>query len=575
VSTDTNGAPFSYLFRKYPGIRFLCWFSAGLLLFIVSFLVHASIRHTPELYSVTPPVGSPGDMVVLDGMYFGDSRVSNFVQIGTERLTSSSYISWTDTQIKLMLPANVQNGLVSVQVAGKKSNPVMFANKTTIPVIVPPNPHTTYPMISSLSAATVSTGQLLTITGSNFGDVRGTSDVYFRTDHANLSTATNSTGQGISPADNWDYIPASADNYDYEYWSDSEIRVRVPDGAVSGNLFVKTEKGSSAFQKITLSTAAGTKKFSSGKTYLIQLSADVSDARIQKDSNAMLTLHVPRPVTLSTQPTVAMTECVPAPVLANYRNTVIHQAPFSQFTDTKKRFRQTFMISVYTLETEVNVRKVAPFSEKKRLLYTANIQSDDCVPASAPQVTQLAKEIIKQEKNPYKQAQLVYKFFLSQYTLLSRVRTGDVSPLDLISSKQGDAYDFAVIYTAVLRSLKIPAKPVSGIVVDSQLQPHTHWWCEFYIENFGWVPVDPAMGSGLQYIQFQQVADPAEFYFGSIDSRHVAFSDSWNNIKPALVSNKTVHRPRSYALQSIWEESTAGADEYSSYWNDPTIIGVY
>ena len=75
-------------------------------------------------------------MVVLDGMYFGDSRVSNFVQIGTERLTSSSYISWTDTQIKLMLPANVQNGLVSVQVAGKKSNPVMFANKTTIPVIV-------------------------------------------------------------------------------------------------------------------------------------------------------------------------------------------------------------------------------------------------------------------------------------------------------------------------------------------------------------------------------------------------------------------------------------------------------
>ena len=129
--------------------------------------------------------------------------------------------------------------------------------------------------------------------------------------------------------------------------------------------------------------------------------------------------------------------------------------------------------------------------------------------------------------------------------------------------------------TSLLRSLKIPAKIMSGVLVDSDLKTRNHWWNEFYIENFGWIPVDLALGAGLEYSYFHHSEDKEKYYFGNLDSQHVLFSSDWNVIKPSLSNNKIVYRPRSYALQNIWEESTDGTDSYSSFWNNPVVLGVY
>ena len=49
-----------------------------------------------------------------------------------------------------------------------------------------------------------------------------------------------------------------------------------------------------------------------------------------------------------------------------------------------------------------------------------------------------------------------------------------------------------------------------------------------------------------------------------------------NVIKQTISQNsKIVYRPKTYALQSIWEESSEGNVNYSSLWNDPIVLGLY
>ncbi|MBO7612987.1 MAG: hypothetical protein IKQ23_03820 [Treponema sp.] len=59
-----------------------------------------------------------------------------------------------------------------------------------------------------------------------------------------------------------------------------------------------------------------------------------------------------------------------------------------------------------------------------------------------------------------------------------------------------------------------------------------------------------------------------------MDNQHIIFSRGWTQIKPSLLNSKIVYRPRTYALQSVWEEASDSMLNYSSLWNNPTIIGI-
>ncbi|QTQ14566.1 IPT/TIG domain-containing protein [Treponema parvum] len=558
---------FSYAFRKYPLFRTLVWLLLIMIVFGSAAVINMHFVSEPLLKSVNPSIGSPGDVLVLKGDHFGSTRNTGFVEIGGERLTASSYLSWADDEIKLVLPSNVQEGLVIVDVSGKRSNPGVFTNETTVPVTVRSDQISKIPVIIGLSHGTAATGQKISITGANFGDIRGDSCVFFKTSRS--SSLPSDSNLSLNTAD---MLPANQDDYDYEFWSDTEISVRVPDGAISGNVTVKTPEGLSRPQPITIANR-GKKTFSNGKTYLVQVSADI--ANVKATSNSSLTLHIPRPNILSSQPAVEMTECNPQPLLDNYRNTVIHQVEFKELKDNKKQFTQNFMVQVYEISCEINKDQVRPFSDKERPLYAGNIKANPYVPSDSDAVKELGLYVVKKESNPYVQARLVYDYLIENFTLSDVASSKDFALETILQQKQADAYDLTVLFTAMLRSLGVPAKMMSGILVDARLKTQNHWWSEFYIENFGWVPVDPGLGAGMGYEAFHPVENKKEYYFGNLDSQHIVFSTGWEILKPYMVNNKIVYRPRSYALQNIWEEASAGTDSYSSFWNVPVVLGLY
>lgn len=562
---------FQRLFRRSPLVRTLCWVISLLLVIGLVAFIGRNVKRKPVVTTIDPAVGSPGDIMVISGENFGSSRGSSYVELGGSRITASGYLAWTESQIKIILPSNVQDGLVIVGTTAGRSQPEFFANEAGIPVSVRPDVQTTVPTIDTIAPETVSVGQLVTITGTNFGSVRGTSLVYFTAKRDSIATPTaNTNADGSSKTE---FISCSENDFDYEFWSDTEIHVRVPDGADNGQLYVQTAKGASPYRKYLLNLDAGQKTYTGKRTYIIQVSADIANAVSSAD--ATVTLYVPRPTVTSFQPTVDLTECFPEPLIKDDRRVIIHQKSLSQLINRKQRFTQNFVVSNYTVTNGIKNQRILPFVDTKRLLYTTYTSGDQLVPAKNAAVESLRDKILGTAKNPYTQARLIYDYLITNYKLENTVRTGNINVIDMLNKHEGDAYDFAIMYTALCRSAGIPAIPVSGILVEDKSVSRNHWWTEIYFENYGWFPVDVSLAAGLEYKPFAQINDPRNYYFGNLDSQHIAFSRGWNDIKPSLVGSKTVYRPRTYALQSIWEEATIGTTSYSSLWNDPVILGIY
>jgi len=563
---------YKLLIKKYPAARVISSLLIIALALGLSLIIGHNSKKIPVIDYIDPSVGLPGEVLTIYGSDFGDTRESSYVELAGSRLTSSGYISWSDKEIKVTLPSNVQDGLVIVGTSSGISEPSFFANKSGIPIAVRSDPNTTTPVIKEIFPSNAAVGQLITITGSNFGSLRGTSSVLFSTKREN--TAANKNANSLTYAsDDSEYISASETEYDYELWSDTEIHVRVPDGAATGSLFVKTSKGTSDYENFNVSTNAGTKSYTSRRIYVMQLSADVTAGILEED--ASITLYIPRPQISSMQPSAEVSEFYPDPLIKNDPRDYIYQSSLNSLPNGKERFSQNFVITVYQVNSQIKEANIARFTNTNRLLYTTYTQADSSIPSNSATISALKDKIIGKQRNPYNQAKLIYNYILENYTLLSKPREGNVSIMDLPEKKKGDAYDFTMLFVTLCRNAGIPAVPISGVLVENGSTTKTHWWAEIYFENFGWFPVDIALGAGASFNSFTQIEDPKTYYFGNMDSQHIAISRGFNQIKGSLLNSKTVYRPRTYALQSIWEETSSSNANYSSLWNNPVILGIY
>ncbi len=558
----------SYFFRKYPIVRFFSILIVIGIIFVSFVIFDRKNKVVPYIESIVPSVGMPGDVVLINGKNFGNARDISFVEFSGNKLTASSYISWSDNCIKLVLPANVQDGLVVVGVNGELSNATLFANAVDIPVPVEKSVMSTKPTITSVGVEKARIGDLISINGNNFGESRNNSKVLFTIDY-DKNIEENDLKSIASLTE--DMVVCQDDMYDF--WSNNEIKVRVPDGACSGVIVVEVGEEKSEPVNFVVDSSVGKKRFSNKKIYLLQYSADVAD--VVTTDVSTITFRCPIPCTMASQPTVEITETVPEPILTNYQNNLIHQITKSMNNTPKTVFKQTFVLPVYKVDSSVNVAKVVALKKDDVERFASYLRPDEIIPCDDERVVALGKEIVKKEKNVYKQAKLVYEYMCENFKILNTIRKAESNPLDMFSDKFGDAYDFSVMYCAIMRSLGIPCVTDSGILVGKNMETRAHWWNEIYINGLGWIFVDVALGAGLEYEKWLDDAEDNMFYFGNMDNHHICFSRGWTQLKPFSKDNKIVQHPRSFALQSIWEEASEETAKYSSFWSVPVVKGVY
>jgi hypothetical protein len=265
------------------------------------------------------------------------------------------------------------------------------------------------------------------------------------------------------------------------------------------------------------------------------------------------------------------------PFMENYRGVSLFQMQNIQ-AGANTGVTLSYLVEVYAVETDIRSQSVrltgiAGNTAEASPVQAAYTVSSPLIPSDDPRIKEKSTAITGREQNPYLRAQRIYRYLLEeggiQWTML------EGGALEALENKQADPYMATLHFCALARASGIPAIPVAGVLLDRSRQFSRHYWAEFWVEGFGWVPVDPALGSGAAPDSFILRADRANYYFGNLDNQRISFSRGFTTLSQMDPRGRVAIRNRDYALQNLWEEAVGGLESYSSLWSDVTINGVY
>ncbi|GHV69970.1 hypothetical protein AGMMS49928_15310 [Spirochaetia bacterium] len=528
---------------------------------VLTILLSGCAEKTPLITAIDPRIGKSGETLSIYGENFGDERDVSYITIAGTPPTSSSYLFWRDDYITVRIPELGGSGLIYVHRGKVKSNAVLFSNEDAIPRPVQGEDSAQRLRIVSVEPASGAVGTLVTIKGEGFGSSREGAGVFFSW-NAESSSAVPVETQAPNLVE---VFEAEAG---YELWSDREIRVRVPDGAISGNLEIRSPRGNSRPEFFEITGKPGAKTLKDKRTYTISYSTDI---RVMDSTTPnALYLWIPRPALSASQRNVKLLSRSREPFVELLRGTSLFQlnnlAPLAE-----ENISLSYIVEVYAVETDIRPQAIKPDTPSPlRNTYT---RPSALIPSDTTEIKNQVNAIIGRERNAYLKARSIYQWIVGQVEIDTTFKTGGV--LEALEEKKADSYQSALLFCALARAAGIPALPVAGVLVDRLRHTHRHYWAEFWIEGFGWVPVDPALGAGAVPEDFGGREDSAVYYFGSTDNQRIAFSRGQGELSRMDMKGRAVSRNRDYALQNLWEEAAGGLESYSSLWSDVTITGMY
>lgn len=161
---------------------------------------------------------------------------------------------------------------------------------------------------------------------------------------------------------------------------------------------------------------------------------------------------------------------------------------------------------VATININVNfdaITTIYPYdtSSKEYIENTGNITT--CVLPHHPHIESVANEIWSQSTDIIDYARRCYEYTATHLNYLN-ANSGIHSLQSIIDAGGGDCGNFSSYYISLLRNRDIPSRHVVAVMG----QDNYHVWAEFYLQNYGWIPVDPTFRHG----------NPNEDFFGHKNS---------------------------------------------------------
>jgi transglutaminase-like putative cysteine protease len=179
-------------------------------------------------------------------------------------------------------------------------------------------------------------------------------------------------------------------------------------------------------------------------------------------------------------------------------------------------------------------------SDPEYLLYTRSERNIELTDA----VREKAREIVGNETNPHLQAQMIYYHIIETYPY-SHVPHGSLDAREpkvaestyMFETDHGDCGTQSLLFSAFCRSLGIPARALGGYQMIMAETPGGHFWAEYYLPGYGWVPNDLTVAEAADWVVLS-------------DEKRTAFKDYYAaNLDPArLAIQKNVDAPMDPAL---------------------------
>ncbi|KPL02751.1 MAG: hypothetical protein AMJ90_04915 [candidate division Zixibacteria bacterium SM23_73_2] len=170
-----------------------------------------------------------------------------------------------------------------------------------------------------------------------------------------------------------------------------------------------------------------------------------------------------------------------------------------RFQDLKptefRRASMKAMANIYQTDYFIFPEKVGSIADipgeikKKYLVDDTKFCIDD------PFIKNSAEKVVGDEQNPYWIARKLYNFVLANmhYELAGG---WNIAPA-VLKRGSGSCSEYSFVYIALCRASGIPARYAGSVAIrgdDASQDDVFHRWCEIYLPNYGWIPVDPSGG---------------------------------------------------------------------------------
>lgn len=196
--------------------------------------------------------------------------------------------------------------------------------------------------------------------------------------------------------------------------------------------------------------------------------------------------------------------------------------------------------------------------------------SDDLfIDSDNPIIYNTAESLIRNESDPVVIAGILYNFVIGKLDYdYRRAEDRDYELLyasEILQRGSGVCADYAILYTALLRSVGIPSRLSAGIPVYTILYEADkeidigHAWVEINIPGYGWVPVDITIEddfmAGNYYLNITTERGPGYLYESTTmdwsSYYYDGFSFSWNGTDIPDTEQKFIFRVAGLSLEDI------------------------
>ncbi len=210
----------------------------------------------------------------------------------------------------------------------------------------------------------------------------------------------------------------------------------------------------------------------------------------------------------------------------------------------KKLVQQKYVVNVHDVKINFDmIDSIYPYNTDSETYINFTSSNLPFIDVENPILLKVADSIWEESTDVLNYARKCYEYVPIHYQYLDPI-SGFHTLDNILAKGGGDCGNLSTIFITMLRMKGIPARHLVGFRPDESL----HVWADFYLENYGWVPVD---------VNYKQ-SYPTGNYFGDIRFKDNGFiihrgigSVVTRNAGPVrLVSLQTYSYSSSYSMKN-------------------------
>lgn len=145
--------------------------------------------------------------------------------------------------------------------------------------------------------------------------------------------------------------------------------------------------------------------------------------------------------------------------------------------------------------------------------YKKYTQTEELIQSNNPKIISKALNLTSGESNIHEKISKIYNYVITHLHYVAQDK--ERGALWALENEVGDCSEYSYLFVALCRAAGIPTRVQAGFAFHSikDVLNDGHMWAEYYLENYGWIPVDATwrLFDSIDYKHFSSIQSMPEF----------------------------------------------------------------